>query len=295
MPLIWDRYLTASKSLEFQSEKPSNGPLYSTKILSISWHNTRERSYFRNTVTNPRIPVRKAKQWSTLSSTKILRISEHNARERSYSRITETNQCISSRFWVDSTSWCTSRANAIRTSFSKDKTYSEKGVQGAHWWKSQRSQVAPRKYVFDVTSVGQRSSPWTCNSVKVEKKIHLECKLYFPSAQLMLRQMHLTKVSRLSIEFLGWVLTSNKREYELWKLPLDSSFCDVTADPKSRCPHGRRAYFRGVVSCSAHYVFIENYCAMGENTPTTETDFILRIFHWDKRKPTRGNEIIFAG
>ena len=26
----------------------------------------------------------------------------------------------------------------------------------------------PRKYVFDVTSVGQRSSPWTCNSVKVE-------------------------------------------------------------------------------------------------------------------------------
>ena len=46
----------------------------------------------------------------------------------------------------------------------------------------------------DVTSVGQRSSPWTCNSVKVEVTFHLECKLHFPSAQLMLRQMHLTKV-----------------------------------------------------------------------------------------------------
>ena len=54
--------------------------------------------------------------------------------------------------------------------------------------------VGQRKYVFDVTSVGQRSSPWTCNSVKVEIKFHLECKLHFPSAQLMIRQMHLTIV-----------------------------------------------------------------------------------------------------
>ena len=52
----------------------------------------------------------------------------------------------------------------------------------------------PRKYVFDVTSVGQLSLPWTYNSVKVEIKFHLECKLHFLSAQLMLRQMHLTKV-----------------------------------------------------------------------------------------------------
>ena len=69
----------------------------------------------------------------------------------------------------------------------------------------------PRKYEVDVTSIGQRSSPWTCNSVKVEIKFHLECKLHFPSAQLMLRKCiksiqrtHL-KVSRLSIEFLGEV------------------------------------------------------------------------------------------
>ena len=32
------------------------------------------------------------------------------------------------------------------------------------------------------------------NSVKVEIKFHLECKFHFPSAQLMLRRMHLTKV-----------------------------------------------------------------------------------------------------
>ena len=47
--------------------------------------------------------------------------------------------------------------------------------------------VTPRNYVFDVTSLGQRSSPWTCNSVKAEITFHLEYKLPFPSAELMLR------------------------------------------------------------------------------------------------------------
>ena len=55
--------------------------------------------------------------------------------------------------------------------------------------------VGQRKYVLYVTSIGQRSSPCTCNSVKVEMKSHLECKLHFPSAQPMLRQMNLTNVS----------------------------------------------------------------------------------------------------
>ena len=59
--------------------------------------------------------------------------------------------------------------------------------------------VGQRKYVYDVISIGQRSSPWTWNSVKVESKFHLECKLHLPSAQLLLRQMHLTNVSE-SIE-----------------------------------------------------------------------------------------------
>ena len=62
------------------------------------------------------------------------------------------------------------------------------------WQPSQVDNADTTENVFDVTSVGQRSSPWTCNSVKVGIKFHLECKLHFPSAQLMLRQMHLTKV-----------------------------------------------------------------------------------------------------
>ena len=45
-------------------------------------------------------------------------------------------------------------------------------------------------YVFDVTSVAQRSSPWACDSVKIEIKFHLECKLR--RVQFMLRQMHQT-------------------------------------------------------------------------------------------------------
>ena len=45
-------------------------------------------------------------------------------------------------------------------------------------------------YVFEVTSVGQRSSPWTCKLTESQYKFHLECKLHLPSAQLMLRQIH---------------------------------------------------------------------------------------------------------
>ena len=62
-------------------------------------------------------------------------------------------------------------------------------------WTSRRTCVGstPRKYVFDVTSIVQCSSPWTCSSTKVEMKFPL--KLHFPSVQPMLRQMHLTNVS----------------------------------------------------------------------------------------------------
>ena len=54
----------------------------------------------------------------------------------------------------------------------------------------------PRKCGFDVTSVRRQGH---VESVKVEQKFHLECKLRFPCAQLMLRQMHRTDVS-LSIK-----------------------------------------------------------------------------------------------
>ena len=86
-----------------------------------------------------------------------------------------------------------------------------KATRAGYWVRGRRCDIrgnsllpwTPRKYVHDVTSVGQRSSPWTCNSVEVETKFHLECKLHFPSAQLMLRQMHLTKVFE-SVEAKYW-------------------------------------------------------------------------------------------
>ena len=59
--------------------------------------------------------------------------------------------------------------------------------------------ATPRKYVFDVTSIGQRSSPWTRKLSESRDTFHLECELHLPSAQLMLRQMHFTNVSE-SIE-----------------------------------------------------------------------------------------------
>ena len=107
-----------------------------------------------------------------------------------------------------------------------------------------------QKYVFDLTSIGQRSLPWPSNSVEVEMKFHIKSMHHFPSAQLMLQQMHLTnvdlKVSMLSIEFLGWVLTFNKCEDKLSKLPLNLSFCAVTANSQSRWPHGKKAYVHSV-------------------------------------------------
>ena len=44
----------------------------------------------------------------------------------------------------------------------------------------------------------------SCNSVKVEIKFHLECKLHFPCAHLMLQKTHLTNVSE-STEARYWV------------------------------------------------------------------------------------------
>ena len=53
-----------------------------------------------------------------------------------------------------------------------------------------------------------------------------------------------SEISRLRFfQFHGYVFTFNKREYELWKLPLNSPFCViVTADSKSRWMHGRKAW-----------------------------------------------------
>ena len=106
--------------------------------------------------------------------------------------------------------------------------------------------VGQRKYIFDVTSIGQRSSPWPCNSVKVEIKFHLKCKLHFLCAHLLLRLKNVSE----SFEAKDWV--SWPRFDVTWiratKLPLNSSFCAVTVDSKSRWSHGKKAYVCGVVN-----------------------------------------------
>ena len=51
------------------------------------------------------------------------------------------------------------------------------------------------EYVFDVTSIGQRSLPWTCNSVKNHEKIHLECKLHFSQCTTYVAYKHSTNAS----------------------------------------------------------------------------------------------------
>ena len=90
------------------------------------------------------------------------------------------------------------------------------------------------------------------------------------------------KVSRLSIEFLGKkVLTFNKRKYELRKLPLDSSFCAVTADSKSRWPHGKRAYFRGVSFWGSRKQSPVQAVNLGRFTRTTQAQA------WATGKPGR--------
>ena len=97
---------------------------------------------------------------------------------------------------------------------------------GMHW-------STPWKHVFDVTSIVQRSSPWTCYSVKVEMKFRLECKLHFPCATNALNEtiwfLALTSVNTIKI-----------------KSALKSSSYAVTADSKSRWPHGKKVFFRGV-------------------------------------------------
>ena len=116
----------------------------------------------------------------------------------------------------------------------------------------------PRKYVFDVTSVGQHSPPWTCSSVKVEVKFRLTCGLRFPCAQFMLRQMHWANLSVsfeakywLSLLSLDFIKRTCKRAM---KSTLNSPFCAVTADSKSRWPHGRKACFRGVLFSRRHWL-----------------------------------------
>ena len=103
-------------------------------------------------------------------------------------------------------------------------------------------QERPRKYVFGVTSIGQGSSPWTWNAVKVE--------INFTSSANSIFLVHnlgcIWKYRGYVLSFLAklWRLTSVNTNY--MKTALNSSFCAVTSVSKSRWPHGKKAYFRGV-------------------------------------------------
>ena len=64
--------------------------------------------------------------------------------------------------------------------------------------------TTPWKYVFEVTSVGQRSSPWPCKLNERQDEISTRMQAPFSCAQFILRQMHWTNVS-VSIEAKCWV------------------------------------------------------------------------------------------
>ena len=88
--------------------------------------------------------------------------------------------------------------------------------------------LTPWKYLFDVTSAGQRSPPWPCNSVKDEVSSRVQC------VQPTLHRTNLQQVSRLSIAFLGSVVMFNEREDEpqfghFVQLPLPQNRGDRTA------------------------------------------------------------------
>ena len=103
----------------------------------------------------------------------------------------------------------------------------------------------PRKYVFDVISVSQRSSPWTCNSSESRDKISPPVQAPF-SCTTYVATNAFTKVFE-SVEAKYWVpWLSFDVQQAPWiratciKTALNSSFCTVIADSKSRWPHGKK-------------------------------------------------------
>ena len=83
------------------------------------------------------------------------------------------------------------------------------------------------------------------NSVNVEMKCHLKCKLSFSSAQFMLRRMHWTNLS-VSIEAEYWVSWLSRRTR---RRPLKTALEFIilcSRSGESRWPHGTKAYFRSV-------------------------------------------------
>ena len=86
---------------------------------------------------------------------------------------------------------------------------------------------------------------------KVEITLHFECKLHFPSAQLMLRQMHLANVSE-SIEVKYWVSSLSFNDYQAWIRAMKTAALEFVVLSSKRLLHievrvQKTPYFCGVL------------------------------------------------
>ena len=107
----------------------------------------------RQTRGNSRSPVGQA---TTCGCGELRANSHKNMQKHRYRKIHWLSQ-----LWPTAPIYCDCERNTlsdvIATSYDRDRDC-------GRWWK-----CTPRKYVFDVTSIGQRSSPWTCSSESRDK------------------------------------------------------------------------------------------------------------------------------
>ena len=96
---------------------------------------------------------------------------------------------------------------------------------------------------------GQRLSPWPCKLSDGRGNIspRVQAPFFLCTTYVMPNALNLS-VSINAKNCVSWLsFDVYERENELSKLSLNSSFCAVTADSKSRWAQGRKAYFRGVI------------------------------------------------
>ena len=142
--------------------------------------------------------------------------------------------------------------------------------------------LAPRKDVFDVTSVGRRLSPWpkcwvSWPSLTLSQAFEGKCVSEVVRIGSII-VFHLSKLWRTKFFILCdgiFLARLNLKlfklcEDELWKLRLNLSLCAVTADSKSKWPHDRKAYVRGV-----------DYHGSNLRSDSSHSPFSLAVRDWD--------------
>ena len=133
----------------------------------------------------PRNPVRSAGSSKFLQQPRLEKfLSPDNQRALGWARGAWRGwRRLEEHHWAGASHANAKGARALRQQPAADHVIRKQGIL---WLRAtlDLNHLTPRKYVFEVTSVDQRSLPWTRNMVKVEKKLHLECKLRFPCGQL---------------------------------------------------------------------------------------------------------------